>query len=249
MRILWLSANRFGYEVLKEAVNVKDAKIIAIITLSDKSKTVMYDGIEKYKWREFEIEVYEVDKLNDEEELIKKLSPDIVFMCGWRQIVSKNIFKIPKKGFIGFHPTLLPIGRGPAPIINSLLQGFKESGVTMFYVSEGIDDGDIIAQEKFPILEKDHAEEVYNKTIEAGKEMIKKYIHLLIEGKSPRVPQDNSKATIFEKPSLRNNEINLDKESADDIFRKIKALSKPYKGAYIRKDGKKLIIWRAELQK
>jgi len=249
MDIIWLSSNKFGYELLKELIQLEDVKkhIKSIITLSDKSKTIMYDGIERKKWYEFGIDVIEIEDINKEEKLIKKLSPDLIVACGWRQLIKKDILNIPKNGIVGFHPTLLPIGRGPAPIINSILHDFKKSGVTMFYVSEGLDDGDIIGQEEFVMESSDHAEEVYEKVIESGRKLIRKYLPMLIEGVAPRTPQDNSKAIIFKKPKLQDNKINFDETTLDHAYKKIRALSKPYNGAYIEKDGKKLILWRAEL--
>lgn len=244
-KIIWLSANRFGLRLLEEAV--KHIDISSIITLSGKAKTVMYDGVERKQWNKFKIDVYEIEDINQESNLLNNLNPDIVIMCGWRQVISKNILSIPKKGFIGFHPTLLPIGRGPAPIINSILNGLEVGGVTMFCVSDGIDDGDIIAQKSFEILPKDHAQEVYNKCIGAGKKLISDYLPRVLNNDITLILQDISKATLFNKPSLKDNKIDLKKESIDQIYRKIKALSYPYKGAYIEKDGKKLIIWKAEL--
>lgn len=247
MGIVWLSANKFGYELLKEAVKIKGVKVELIITLSDKATTVMYDGVERDKWNEFGIEVRETKNINNELEFLKKQAPELIVICGWRQIIDKGILKIPKKGVVGFHPTLLPIGRGPAPLINSILQGFTKSGITMFYVGDGLDDGDIIGQKRFVINDYDHASEVYEKMIESGKTLIKKYLHDVIKGQAPRKEQDESKATMFSKPSLKDNKINFEMDSIDKMYRKIKALSKPYKGAYIEKDGKKLIFWRAEL--
>ncbi|MBC8500901.1 MAG: hypothetical protein ISS25_02505 [Nanoarchaeota archaeon] len=248
MKIVWLSANKLGYEMLKESTKIKGVNIDSIITLSRDSKTVMYDGLDNKKWYEFGIKVFEVERINNEKELLKKLSPDIVVMCGWRQIIDKEMLGIPKM-FVGFHPTLLPVGRGPAPIINSILYGFKKSGLTMFHLTEGLDDGPIIGQEKFDIAETDYAVDVYEKVINVGRKLIRKYLPLLVQGKAPMISQDDSKATVFQKPSLKDNEINLEKESAEQIYRKIKALSKPYKGAYIRLGEEKLIIWRAELKK
>jgi len=248
MDIVWLSANKFGYELLKEAIKIKDIKVKAIITLSENSKTVMYDGVKKGLWYRFGIDVLEIENINEEKKILEKLKPHLVVMCGWRQIIDKDILDIPKKGFVGFHPTLLPKGRGPAPIINSILCGFKESGVTMFYVGEGLDDGDIIGQEKFLISEEDYVEDVYNKIILAGKKLIKKYLPLLARDTAPRIPQDDSKATFFEKRTIKDNKIDLEKENLDEIYRKIRAFSKPYMGAYIEKDGKKLIIWKGQLE-
>ena len=248
MNIVWLSANLLGYELLKEALKIKESEIKAVITLSKNSKTIMYDSVENEKWHKLGIKVIEVDRVNEEEKIMKELNPDLIIMSGWRQIVDKNILDIPKKGFIGFHPTLLPKGRGPAPIINSILEGFKESGLTIYYVSEGLDGGDIIAQEKFTIEDEDYAQDVYNKVIEAGKKLIREQLPLLIEGKASRIPQNEEKATVFEKRSLEDNGINLEKEDISEIYKKIRALSKPYKGAFIKKKNKKLIIWKAEIE-
>jgi methionyl-tRNA formyltransferase len=246
MKILWLSANKLGYELVKEAVDLNQD--LSIITLNEQARTVMYDGIDHKQWHELGIPVYEIERINQAEDLIKNIQPDLIIMCGWRQIVDKTIIDIPKYGFIGFHPTLLPKGRGPAPIINSILHGFEKSGLSMFYVSPGLDDGDIIGQQPFQILPTDHANDVYEKVISAGKLLIKKYLPMLIVGTAPRIPQDHSQATIFPKLSLKDNEINLDDQTEYNL-RKIRALSTPYLGAYIKKGRNKLRIWNASVDK
>lgn len=248
IKIVWLSANVFGYELLKEAINVKEVEVVAIVTLSDKAKTKMYDGIDKNKWHDFGVPVYEIEDIDQEIALLESLSPDFIVMCGWRQIISNDILKLPKLGFIGFHPTLLPHGRGSAPIINTILEGLKWCGVTLFYVTDRVDSGDIIGQETFEMGDADYAMDVYNKAIEAGKVLIKKYLPLLAEGNAPRTPQNEMGATYSPKRTLKENEINLATERPEDIYRKIRALSKPYKGAYIKLGDKKLIIWKAELE-
>ncbi|MHA1797327.1 MAG: methionyl-tRNA formyltransferase [Candidatus Helarchaeota archaeon] len=247
MNIIWLSANKFGYDLLKEAIKLKDINISAIITLSKESKTIMYDGIDEKKWEEFGIDIYKIEHIANHKNLFKKLAPDLVIVAGWRQIIPKEILNIPKKGFVGFHPTLIPKGRGPAPIINSIIHGYTNSGITMFYLSEGLDDGDIIGQEKFEILKSDHAFDVYKKETEGGKKLIRKFLPLLAKNKAPRIPQNEKEATFFPKRNLSDNKIDLEKESIEEIYNKIRALSKPYNGAFIEKDGKKLIIWKAEL--
>ncbi|MFQ5866772.1 MAG: methionyl-tRNA formyltransferase [bacterium] len=248
-RIIWLSANRFGYELLKEAVKQSRSNIKAIVTLSKKTKIIMYDGLSRQRWYDFkDIDVYEVESINNDGQILKRLSPDFLFVCGWREIISRDILRISKYGTIGFHPSLLPEGRGPAPIINSILQGIRWSGVTMFYLDKGLDNGDIIGQEKFVIGKDDYAEDIYNKVISAGKELINRYLPLLISGNAPRKPQDELKATYFKKLSLKNNEIDIENESTKQIYDKIRAFSSPYRGAYIKKGDKKIVIWRAEIK-
>lgn len=247
-KFIWLSGNLFGYELLKEALKIKGIKILGVITLSPKSTTKVYDGIERKKWYEFNIPVYEIENINKEEKLFKSLTPDFVIMAGWRQIISENILKIPSKGFIGFHPALLPKDRGSAPIINTILTGLKKSGVTMFYVNEGTDSGDIIGQVKFDVSDNDYAGDIYQKVIQGGKELIKRFLPLLVKDTAPRIPQRENEATYFPKRSLKDNEINLNNTSPEDIYKKIRALSKPYNGAYIKIKNKKIIIWRAQLE-
>lgn len=248
MKIVWLSANLFGHELLKETVKVDGARVTAILTLHKRAKTKMYDGIDGKKWKEFSVPVYEIKEINKEIKLLKCLNPDFIIMAGWRQMIKPEILNLPQKGFIGFHPTLLPKGRGSAPIINSLLSGFKKSGVTMFYADKSVDGGDIIGQTRFRIKDTDYADDVYHKAIEGGKRLINKFLPLLIKGKAPRIPQDKDKTTFFPKITLKENEIKINKESPEKISRKIKAFSSPYSGAYIKSKNKKLVIWKAEFK-
>ena len=85
----------------------------------------------------------------------------------------------------------------------------------MFYIGEGFDDGDIIGQEEFTIDETDCAGVVYDKVIESGRKLVFKYVPLLSQGISPRIAQDNSMATIFEKRNLQGNRIDLEKDTKD----------------------------------
>ena len=248
MNIIWLSANKFGFELFKEAKKIKNVKFKGIVTLSNNAQIKMYDGIENKKWKRFGIRMFEITDINKEKRLIEKLSPDLMIVCGWRQKISKNIISIPKKRVIGFHPTLLPYGRGPAPIINSILEGVRLSGVSMFYLTNRIDEGDIIAQDKFLIDSDDHAMDVYDKAIRSGKKLVRKFLPLVVKGKAPVMVQDKAEAVTFRKRKLKDNRIDLDKETLVQTYNKIRALSKPYEGAYIEKNTKRLIIWRAELR-
>lgn len=251
-KIVWLSANLLGYQLLKEALKIKekfkDFNIVGVVILKAGAKTKMYDTIDQRKWYSFGIPVYEIENINEEVKLLKSLHPDIVIMVGWRQIISKEVLDLPKQGIIGFHPTLLPKGRGPAPIINTILEDFKESGVSMFYLTEDVDGGDIIGKVRFRIENNDHAMDVYNKVIKAGKKLIKKYLPLLIKNKASKSPQNESEATYFKPRTIKDNEIKLTRDKVEEIYRKIRAFSKPYKGAYIKLGNKKLIIWKAELK-
>lgn len=247
MRVVWLSANEFGLELLSTSVELECVDIVGIITLSKDSSTKMYDGVENSSWKSFDIPVYEIEDINEQESLLEELRPDYMVMCGWRQIIDKEILSTPKKGTIGFHPTPLPKGRGPAPIINMIEEGWQESANTLFQVTSELDAGDIIGQESFNIDQDDYAEDVYQKATDAGKKLVQEQFPLLARGEANRTPQDEEEATYFDKPTLDGNKIDLEDESAPEIYRKIRARSQPYEGAYLEIGDKKLVIWEAEL--
>lgn len=248
MKIVWLSANKLGYELLKEIIKHTKIKVDTAITLSNISKTKMYDMVGSKIWHKLGLRVFEIEQINNEIGLLRRLKPDLIIMCGWRQVLCKEIIDYPRLGVIGFHPTLLPYGRGPAPIINTILAGNHESGLTMFYVTERLDEGNIIAQIKFKIQESDHANEVYQKIIKAGKALIRDYLPSVITAGIPSFQQNDTHASTFKKPSFCENEIKLEKDTLEQVYRKIKAFSKPYKGAFIKQGSQRLIIWKAELE-
>ena len=248
MEVIWLSANRLGYQMFRSVRDLEDVEVSAVITFSESADTKMYDDIDIEKWRNLDTEVYEIENINDEKEIIENLEPDYLVMAGWRQIIKPHILNAPKKSTIGFHPTLLPKGRGSAPIINSIEKDFDHTGVTLFHIEESLDSGDIIGQKEFKISEEYHASDVYDKIIETGQKLVEEYFPLLAKGEAPRKPQNEEEATFFEKPSLSENKIRLDEEPAETIYKKIRARSDPYDGAYIEIGDKKLKIWKASLE-
>ncbi|HDS09790.1 MAG TPA: hypothetical protein ENN73_06125 [Firmicutes bacterium] len=248
MRVIWISSNRFGFEALKYSLTLSGIDIYKLIINNEDFKFIVYDGVPRDSWNVLNINIDEVSTITGAKSMLEKERPDLLIVIGWREIIPEDIISIPKLGTIGFHPTLLPFGRGPAPIINTILSGIKKSGVTMFYLDKGLDSGDIIGQESFEIGENDYAGDVYFKVIKAGKRLLKRYLPLLKNGTAPRIPQDERKVFYFKKPRLKDNKIDLYKDSPELIIRKIRALSKPYLGAYIKTGEKKLRIWKADLE-
>lgn len=257
MKTLWMAANITGYEWLKEAQKIPGVNVTDIITLSEDAKTVMYDGVDREVWDEFGIPVHEIEKTNDELNLIKEINPECIVVGGWRQLVGKEILEIPKKGVIGFHPTMLPKGRGPSPIINSIVEGVTDSGLTMFYYNSELDAGEIIGQQPFLIGDHDYAWDVYQKEVSAGKRLNRKFLPMIAKGNAPRVPQEQlGNPTYFPKRDIATfNKLDLETEDTSSLYKKIRALSQynatekgglSYRGAWLPIGEKRLRIWRAE---
>jgi methionyl-tRNA formyltransferase len=255
MKVVFLTANIFGYRLISSAtaamINFGREDIdIEIVTLDPESKTRMYDGLTKHELRdiEYRYKLHKVKNINEDVHVLRDIKPDIVFMAGWRQILSADILKIPAYGFIGFHPTLLPVGRGPAPLINTILYGFVGSGVTMYHVNTKLDTGDIIDQEPFEVTDTDTAATLYKKMCDKGSDLLYRNFIGVVEGVAPRRKQDEKNAVIFRRPTYESDNAITQDDSVELMYRKIRAFTRPYLGAYIIKDGKRLTIWDASLE-
>ncbi len=246
-RFVLLSANEFGLSLLDAVLALKDPLIdlAGVITLKPDAKTVMYDGVPPDAWRRDGLDVFYINRIEAEgAEVLRQLAPDYVVMAGWRQIVPQAVLDIPARGFVSFHPTRLPWGRGPAPVINQILAGAEESAMSFMYTDDGVDSGDLIGQALFDIEPDDHAADVYAKAVRGGVALAVAHIPQLARGTAPRLPQDDSAAFVFPRPK-RANLIDLT-EDLDATFRRIRALSEPYKGAHLTDPrGNRLVVWRA----
>jgi len=187
---------------------------------------------------------------------IRKYDPDFIFIIGWSELAPSQLLDIPKikhgaicrhsnyHGCIGIHPTLLPQGRGRAPIPWAIIKGLTKSGVTMFYLEEEADAGDIIAQREFDILLEDDATNVYAKVAGLHYELCRDILPLLTHGTASRRSQDPHHATVWPKRKPENGAIDWMKSSVE-IYNWIRALTHPYPGAFTFWGKQKLTIWKA----
>ncbi len=189
-------------------------------------------------------------KINDEKniEIIKKIVPDYIFVIGLSQLIDKRILSIPTEGVVGFHPTPLPKYRGRAAMVWQVLLGVHETKCTLFMIDEGMDSGDIIGQEDYVIDDDDYAEDVGEKLLDALRRLCNKTLRQIMDGTVIRRPQNDEEASYL---LIRRPEDGLIdwKLPVKDIHRLIRAVSRPYPGAYGMYDGNhQIIIWKAEIQ-
>ena len=157
---------------------------------------------------------------------------DLLVCGGWSRIFGAGLLRACPLGAVNLHPTLLPEGRGRAPIPWTIIKGLKRSGVTLHYMTEGCDDGDIIAQEEYPIDPDETAETLYFKATEAAQRLCREYVPRLLEGSAPRTPQDHAKATVWGKRTPKDSEVDRNFSSDDIIWAQVRALDKHYPRAY-----------------
>lgn len=185
-------------------------------------------------------------KINDEFNKIKEIEPDYIFVIGLSQLISTDLISCAKKCAIGLHPTPLPKFRGRAAIPWQILLGVRDSAVTLFKITEGMDDGDILWQEPYYIEPDDYAEDVHEKVYIALEKATEKLLTGLAEGTIKEVPQDDSKATYLLIRREEDGQIDWN-EPIDKIYALIRAASRPYPGAFSFYEGKKVIFNKAEV--
>ncbi len=165
-------------------------------------------------------------------EKLKNLKPDLAIIAAYGKILPKEILDIPSRGFINVHPSLLPKYRGASPIQMAILNGDKETGVTIMAVNEEIDHGPVLAYSKWLIADSDTYESLSKKMAEVGAELLLKIIPDYILGKIKPVEQDHSKATYTKIIKKEDGKINW-LESAEEIERMTRAFY-PWPGAYTK---------------
>ena len=175
-------------------------------------------------------------------ERIRRLKPDVIFSFYYRDMVKRPILDIPPAGCINLHGSLLPKYRGRSPINWVLVNGETSTGVTLHYMTARPDDGDIIAQKKIPISEKDTAVSLFGKAERASEELLDRVLPKIKAGKAPRTPQDHSQASYFGGRKPADGEIDWTMGNRQ-IRNLVRAVTRPYPGAFSYAGHRKCLLW------
>ncbi len=178
------------------------------------------------------------------ETFLQEQRPDMLWVIGLSQLVPERLLRFARQGGVGFHPTMLPEGRGRAPVAWTILLGAR-AAANLFFLTDEPDAGDIIIQREVPVLPDDYSEDLIQRTNLVLAEAIIELAPRLISGDVPRTPQDHSRATCYEKRTPADGLIDWSAET-ESIYRLIRAAGRPYPGAVTHCRGRKLTIWRAK---
>jgi methionyl-tRNA formyltransferase len=195
-----------------------------------------------------DIPLLKLAHVNDAEivSAIVRAEIDWLFIIGWSQIAGREVLAAPHLGVLGMHPTLLPVGRGRAAIPWAILKGLDKTGVSLFKMDEGVDTGPIAAQVEIPMHPTITAKELYQKVDIAHVQLIRNAVVKLMSGELLLTPQDNTKATVWPARTPDDGEIDLD-GSVYEAERLVRAVTRPYPGAFYRLNGFKCVVWSAEI--
>lgn len=225
LKVVFMGTPLFSVNVLNALANNYD--VVLVVTAPDAyvgRKKVLTPCDVKRKALELGIPVSSPVKVSVDYEDIVNVKPDVIITCAYGQIVSKDILDIPKYGCINIHASLLPKYRGGAPIHYALINGEEETGVTLMYMDEGMDTGDMLVRNSIKIEEDDNIETLSNKLSVLGSKMIIKYLEDIIKGNIKRIKQDSSKASFAR--IIKRIDEHLDfNVSNRDVYNKFRALS------------------------
>ena len=169
-------------------------------------------------------------------------APDLLVVASYGSILPKSLLDLPAIGCVNIHASLLPEYRGAAPVQRAILDGKEETGVTLMYVSEGLDTGDMISSLSLTVSGM-NAGELTDALSRLGAKLLIGTLPGLIEGTAPRIPQDDSKATYAEKIGKADGRLDLH-ESTEMIARRVLAMT-PVPGAFVTRDGERILITKA----
>lgn len=247
MRILFMGTPDFAVPCLE--ILDKKHEIIGVFTKVDKinkrGKKIEYLPVKQYAIDK-NIPIYQPNSLKDEEtkNIIKELNPDLIVVVAYGKIIPKDIIDMPKFGIINVHSSLLPRFRGAAPINAALMAGDEKSGVTIMYVAEGLDTGNIILAKETPITEEDNFETLHDRLKFLGAEALDEAVTLIEKGENESIPQDDSLAT-FVKP-FKKEDLKIDwNKSKEEIFNFVRGIS-PIPCAWTMDEDKLLKVYEVK---
>ena len=172
--------------------------------------------------------------------LLDSYSPDLIAVVAYGKILPESVIKYTPYGCINVHVSLLPKYRGAAPMQRAIMEGERETGITIMYMDVGLDTGDIITQESFPITETDNFETVHDRSAELGARMLSEVITRMEQGTVTRTPQDDTLATYAAKIEKEDCKIDFSLDS-HTVSCRIRGTT-PIPGAFAYLNGKMLKI-------
>ena len=239
-KIIFMGTPEFSKVVLEEFI--KRYKVRAVVSQPDYNRdrhgNVIYSPVKKL-CMDNEILVLQPDKIRNHVDEILALEPDLIITCAYGQIIPKEILNYPKYGCINIHASLLPKYRGGAPIERAIMNGDKETGITIMYMNEGMDTGDMITSRSIPILDTDTNTTLRDKLSHLGAEMLLEVFPNILSGNITRTKQNDEEATYAFVIKREDERIDFN-DTKRQIRNKVRALAdKP--GAYCMYKDK---IWK-----
>ena len=224
LKVIFMGTPEFSIPVLNKLI--ENTNVVLVVTQPDSyvgRKKVLTPSPIKQVAIENNIEVFTPNKIREDYNRILEVNPDIIITCAYGQIIPKIILDAPKYKCINVHASLLPKYRGGAPIHAAIMNGDTETGITIMYMAEGMDDGNIIKEESIKILDSDNINTLSDKLSLLGANLLIDTLPSIINGTCDSIKQDESKVT-FAYVIKRKDELIDFNNNYKNIFNKVRAL-------------------------
>ena len=243
MRCVVFAYHDIGYVCLQELLQA-GANVTAVFTHDDDPDEQIWFRSVRQLAETHQVPVYAPASVNTSEWIarITAFEPDFIFSFYYRKLLSKDVLAAARRGALNLHGSLLPKYRGRCPVNWVLIRGERESGVTLHYMVEKPDRGDIVAQRAVPITDEDTALTLFHKLTAAAAQLMREIYPQLCAGTAPRVPQEQSQASYFGGRRPEDGRIDWS-QPARDVFNLVRAVTHPYPGAFSAWQGRTLYIW------
>ena len=251
MRIVFIGTGEIGVPTLRALLD-SGHEVVAVITQPDKpvgrEQRIEPPPIKKAligRARPLGAPIFQPARIKDPQivEELRRLKADVTVVVAYGQILPRDVLEIPRLACLNLHASLLPRWRGAAPVQAAIAAGDYETGITVMYMDEGLDTGDILLQRSVEILPNDTGGSLHDRLAQIAPEALLESLRLLAAGNAPRIPQDNARASYAPKLKREHGQIDWS-ESAEAIERKIRACN-PWPGAFMKVDSQNLKVFFA----
>lgn len=247
LKVVFMGTPDFSVPVLEGLIENYD--VVLVVTQPDKEvgrKRILTPTPVKKVAIENGIPVFQPTNIKTDYEMILERNPDIIITCAYGQIIPKVLLEFPKYKCINVHASLLPKLRGGAPIHHAIIDNYPRTGITIMYMAEKMDAGDIISQKETIIEKQDNVGTLHDRLSLMGRELLLETLPKIISGDINPIKQDESEVTYAW--NIRREEEKIDfNRYAIDVFNQIRGLS-PHPGGYATLDGKIVKIYDAYIR-
>ena len=246
MKIVFMGTPDFAVPILEGLVSSYDVSLV--VSQPDKKvgrHQVLTPTPVKKCALDHNISVFQPEHIKNDYQQIIDCNQDIIITCAYGQMIPTEILELPKFGCINVHASLLPKLRGGAPIHKSIINGDSKTGITIMYMEEAMDSGDIISQSETEILDTDNLESLHDRLSIMGRDLLLETLPDIFNGTNSRVEQNKNEVTYAYNIKHEEEKIDFNKESRD-IFNLIRGLS-PVPGAFCYLDGQVFKVYSSRI--
>lgn len=248
IKVIFMGTPEFSVPVLEGLI--ENYQVVGVVSQPDRKvgrkQEIKFSPVKEVAIK-YDIPVFQPEKIRSNYADILALEPDIIVTCAYGQIIPKAILDYPKYGCINVHASLLPKLRGGAPIHHAIMDGYHKTGITIMYMDEAMDSGDIISQRETEITDYDTMERLHDRLSVMGKELLLDTLPSIIDGTAKRVAQKDDEVTYAYNIKREEEYLDFSKTSLE-LFNQIRGLS-PFPGSSCVIDDKEFKVYMARIEK